>query len=211
MMRLGKNVLAISATVETVSINPVNIPEEYKEKVAKAFCDIFELDYEKTLKKVKKRSSIETIVKKVDKEKTDKLRIWMKENGINVGINIDEDTKRYYPNNELASHFIGFCGSDNQGLDGIEAKYEEALKGSKGRIIRVTDARGKEIGKEGEDYIPAVNGKDLVVSLDMTIQAICEKYLKEACIDNVCTDGRKCNCYESKNWRYFSNGNISKL
>lgn len=185
----GKNVLAVSATVETVTINPVNIPEEKKEKVAKAFCDIFDLDYEKTLKKVKKRSSIETIAKKVDKEKTDKLRIWMKENEITAGINIDEDTKRYYPNNELASHFIGFCGSDNQGLDGIEAKYDEILKGTKGRIIRVTDAKGGEIGKEGEDYIAAVDGKDLVVSIDMTIQSICEKYLKEACIDNVCTDG----------------------
>ena len=185
----GKNILAVSATVETVTINPVNIKEENKEKVAKAFSDIFELDYKKTLKKVKKRSSIETIAKKVDKEKTDQLRVWMNENNITSGINIDEDTKRYYPNNELGSHFIGFCGSDNQGLDGIEAKYEEVLKGSKGRIIRVTDARGGEIGKEGEDYIAAVDGKDIVVSLDMTIQSICEKYLKEACIDNVCTDG----------------------
>lgn len=185
----GKNILAVSATVETVTINPGNIAVENKEKVARAFADIFDLDYEKTLKKVKKKSSIETIAKKVDKEKTDQLRVWMKENNITAGINIDEDTKRYYPNNELASHFIGFCGSDNQGLDGIEAKYEEVLKGSKGRIIRVTDARGGEIGKEGEDYIAATDGKDLVVSIDMTIQAICEKYLKEACIDNVCTDG----------------------
>lgn len=185
----GKNVLAVSATVETVTINPLNIPEEKKEKAAKAFSDIFELDYEKTLKKVKKKSSIETIAKKIDKEKTDKLRLWMKENNITIGINIDEDTKRYYPNNDLGSHFIGFCGSDNQGLDGIEAKYENILKGSKGRIIRVTDAKGGEIGKEGEDYIAATDGKDLVLSLDMTIQSICEKYLKEACIDNVCTDG----------------------
>ena len=185
----GKNILAVSATVETVSVNPTNTKEEDKEKVAKAFSEIFELDYEKTLAKVKKRSSIETIVKKVDKEKTDKLRIWMKENNITTGINIDEDTKRYYPNNELASHFIGFCGSDNQGLDGIEAKYEDVLKGTQGRIIKVTDAKGGEIGKEGEDYISAVDGKDIVVSIDMTIQSIAEKYLKQACIDNVCTDG----------------------
>lgn len=136
-----------------------------------------------------KRSSIETIAKKVDKEKTDKLRIWMKENNITVGINIDEDTKRYYPENSLASHFIGFCGSDNQGLDGIEAKFEEILKGSQGKIIRVTDAKGGEIGNEGEDYIAAVDGKDIVLSIDMTIQSIAEKYLKQACIDNVCTDG----------------------
>lgn len=185
----GKNILAVSATVETVTINPINIKEEDKEKTAKYLSDLFELDYEKTLKKVRKRSSIETIAKKVDKEKTNELRIWMKQNNISTGINIDEDTKRYYPNNELASHFIGFCGSDNQGLDGIEAKYEEVLKGSKGRIIKVTDAKGGEIGKEGENYVSATDGKDLVTSVDMTIQSICEKYLKQACIDNICTDG----------------------
>lgn len=185
----GKNILAVSATVETVTINPLNIKEEDKEKTAKFLSDLFGLDYEKILKKVKKRSSIETIAKKIDKEKTDELRIWMKNNNITSGINIDEDTKRYYPNNELASHFIGFCGSDNQGLDGIEAKYEEILKGEKGRIIKVTDAKGGEIGKEGENYIAAIDGKDLVASVDMTIQSICEKYLKQACIDNICTDG----------------------
>ena len=189
MMLHGKNVLAVSATVETITVNPVNIAKENKEKVARALSDIFNLDYEKVLKKVTKRSSIETIIKKVDKEQTDKLRIWMKENNITTGINIDEDTKRYYPNNELASHFIGFCGSDNQGLDGIEAKFEDILKGSQGKIIRVTDAKGGEIGREGEDYIAAVDGKDIVLSIDMTIQSIAEKYLKQACIDNVCTDG----------------------
>ena len=185
----GKNILAVSATVETVTVNPVNIESENKEKVAKALSEIFDLDYEKILKKVNKRSSIETIVKKVDKDETDKLRLWMSENNITSGINIDEDTKRYYPNNELASHFIGFCGSDNQGLDGIEAKYEDVLKGSQGKIIKVTDAKGGEIGKEGEDYIAAVDGKDIVLSIDITIQSIAEKYLKQACIDNVCTDG----------------------
>jgi stage V sporulation protein D (sporulation-specific penicillin-binding protein) len=185
----GENILAVSATVETVTINPVNIANEDKEKVAKAFSEIFDLDYETVLKKVNKKSSIETIVKKVEKEQTDKLRIWMSENNITTGINIDEDTKRYYPYNELASQLIGFCGSDNQGLDGIEAKYDEILKGTKGRIVRVTDATGGEIGTEGEDYISAVDGNDIVLSIDMTIQAICEKYLKEACIDNECTDG----------------------
>ena len=78
-----------------------------------------------------KRSSIETIAKKVDKEKTNELRKWMKENDIESGINIDEDTKRYYPYSNLASQVIGFCGSDNQGLDGIEAKYDEILKGKR--------------------------------------------------------------------------------
>ena len=185
----GKNVLAISSTVETVTVNPGNIEKEDKEKVAKKLSELFELDYDTVLKKVNKRSSIETIVSKVDKEKTDELRTWMEENEILTGINIDEDTKRYYPNSTLASQIIGFCGSDNQGLDGIEAKYDDELKGEKGSIQRHTDAKGGEIGEEGENYVPAIDGNDLVLTIDLNIQSIAEKYLEEACIDNKCTDG----------------------
>lgn len=136
----GKTILAISSTVNTITVNPVNISKNDKEKVAEALSNIFELDYETVLKKVKKRSSIEIITKRVEKEKADELRIWMNKNNIIKGINIDEDTKRYYPYNSLASQIIGFCGSDNQGLDGIEAVYEEELKGSSGKIVKVTDA-----------------------------------------------------------------------
>ena len=183
----GENILAVSSTVETVTINPVNI--EQKEKVAKALTEIFELDYDTVLKKVKKKTSIETIAKKVDREKTNKLRNWMNENNINTGINIDEDTKRYYPYNNLASQVIGFCGSDNQGLEGLEAMYENELKGEAGKIIKMTDAVGGEIGKEGENYVEGTDGNSLIISIDATIQGIAEKYLEEACIDNVCTDG----------------------
>ncbi len=185
----GKNVLAVSSTVETVTVNPGNIAKENKEKVAQILSEIFELDYEKILKKVTKRSSIETIAKKVEKEKTDQLRIWMEKNNISTGINIDEDTKRYYPYSTIASQIIGFCGSDNQGLDGIEAKYDTELKGTQGAIQRHTDAKGGEIGEEGEKYVSAVDGNDLVLTIDLSIQSIAEKYLEEVCIDNVCTDG----------------------
>lgn len=185
----GENILAISSTVETVTVNPTNISKENKEKVAKALSDIFNLDYNSTLKRVSKRSSIETIVKKVDKEKADELRTWLVDNNITAGINIDEDTKRYYPNNSLASQVIGFCGSDNQGLDGIEVIYEKELKGEKGKINKVIDAKGGEISKEGENYVEAVDGNDLVLSIDAIVQGIAEKYLTEACIDNKCTDG----------------------
>ena len=185
----GKTVLAISSTVNTITVNPNNIAKEDKEKVATALANIFELDYDTVLKRVNRNSSIETIARKVEKEKADELRIWMADNNIEVGINIDEDTKRYYPYNNLASQVIGFCGSDNQGLDGIEAIYEEELQGEKGRITKVTDANGGEIEGEGENYISAIDGNDLVLSIDATIQGIAEKYLKEACIDNECTDG----------------------
>lgn len=185
----GNTILAVSSTVETITVTPTNIKKEDREKIAIAFSNIFSLDYETVLKKVSKRSSIETIVKKVDKEKADELRIWMQNNNINTGINIDEDTKRYYPFNNLASQIIGFCGSDNQGLDGIEAIYDETLKGSKGKITKLRDATGGDIGDTSEEYIDAIDGDDLILTIDATIQGIAEKYLKEACIDNVCTDG----------------------
>ena len=185
----GKYVLAVSSTVSTITVNPTSISKDNKEKVARALTDIFSLDYEKVLKKVSKKSSIETIVKKVEEEKADELRKWMIENNIETGINIDEDTKRYYPYSNLASQFIGFCGSDNQGLDGIEAKYNEILQGKDGSIQRATDATGERIGDNGEKYSAPIDGNGLKLSLDMTIQSIVEKHLAEACIDNKCTDG----------------------
>ncbi len=187
--RSGQNILAKSSTVETVTVNPVNISAENKEKVAKALSDIFELDYDKILKRVSKHSSIETIVKRVEKSKTDELRVWMQENKIYSGINIDEDTKRFYPQSSLASHIIGFCGSDNQGLDGIEAKYNDILTGQNGSISKMIDAKGNNFGTKGESYVEPSTGNDLILSIDMNIQAIVEKYLEDACIDNVCTDG----------------------
>lgn len=202
--RSGKIELAISASTETISINPTNIKAQNKEKVARALSDIFELDYEKVLKKVKRKTSIEIIVKKVDKEKTDKLRVWLNENNITTGINIDEDTKRYYPYSSLASNIIGFTGSDNQGLEGLESYYDEILSGKPGKILKLTDANGSDMGVEGEDYISAENGNDIVLTIDMTVQSIAEKHLKEACIDNVCTDGGNVIIMNPKNGDIFA-------
>ena len=185
----GEIVLAQSSTTQKVTVNPVNIAKENKEKVAKVLSDIFEIEYEKVFKKVNKNSSIEIIAQRVDKEKTDKLRVWMEENNLYSGINIDEDTKRFYPYGNLASHIIGFVGSDNQGLDGIEAKYNKILTGENGSISKMLDAKGNIIGDSGEEYENSIKGCDLVLTIDMNIQAIVEKYLEEACIDNVCTDG----------------------
>ena len=185
----GKIVLATSSSVETVTVNPLNIATENKEKLANKLTELFNLDYDKTLKKINKKTAIETIVKKVEKDKTDQLRIWLEENKITSGVNIDEDTKRFYPYNNLASQIIGFCGSDNQGLAGIEAKYDNQLKGEVGKILKMTDAKGIDIKDVSEAYEPSKNGNDLVLTIDATIQGIAEKYLKEACIDNVCTDG----------------------
>ncbi len=185
----GKVELATSSSVETITVNPVNILSSEKEKVATELTQLFNLKYEDVLKKVSKKTAIETIAKKVDKNQSKELRLWMEANNITSGINIDEDTKRFYPYNNLASQIIGFCGSDNQGLAGIEAKYDNELKGEKGKILKMTDAKGIDITDTSEAYEPAKQGNDLVLSIDATIQGIAEKYLKEACIDNVCTDG----------------------
>ena len=185
----GKKILAVSSTVESVTVNPVNIKKEDRDKLAKKLSELFELDYESVLKKISKKSSIETIAKKIDKAKSNELRAWLIDNNIKTGVNIDVDTKRYYPYNTLASQIIGFCGSDNQGLMGIEAKYENELKGMAGSIAKMTDARGGNLDDEGENYIDSVDGNDLILTIDATVQGITEKYLKEACIDNVCTDG----------------------
>lgn len=181
--------LAVSSTVYTVTVNPGNISEENKEKIASKMSEIFDLDYEIVLKRVKKRSSIETIARKQEKEKVDKLSMWLMENNITQGVNIDEDTKRYYPYNDFASHIIGFCGSDNQGLGGIEAKYDDILNGKKGRITRIKDGSGGEIEGTVEQYTDAIDGDSIVMAIDLGVQSIVEKYLELACIDNKCTDG----------------------
>ena len=181
--------LATSAQVDTVSINPTRISDKNKEKVAKAFSEIFELDYEETLTKVKSTDSIETIIKKVEKDKIDKLRSWMSENKMYSGINIDEDVKRYYPYNNLASNLIGFCNTDNEGLEGLESKWDDMLTGTPGKIITVMDAVEEFIPDKNETYIAAQNGSNIVLSIDVNIQSIAEKYLKQAVIENDCKSG----------------------
>ena len=182
-----KNILAQSSTVQSITVNPNSIKE--KEKVARELSDLFQLDYEKTLKKLQKRTAIQKIINKVDADKANELRKWMNDNNIQEGINIDEDTKRYYPFNSLASQVIGFCGGDNQGLTGIEAEYDEYLKGKQGTISKITDASGKRISGTPEEYNKPTDGDDIVLTIDVNIQSIAEKYLKQACIDNNCTDG----------------------
>ena len=185
----GNNILAISSNVESVTVNPKSISKENKEKVARALSEILDLDYEKTLKKVTKYSSIENIKKRIENEEADKLRKWLIDKNITEGVNIDEDSKRYYPYSELASHVIGFCGSDNQGLNGIEAKYDDVLRGKDGSIDKLVDASGESLNDESEIYNESTSGNDVIMTIDATIQSIVEKYLEDACIDNECTDG----------------------
>ena len=124
--------LAASARVDTVSVNPSRVhyssgEEVNKEILAHAFSNIFDLDYEELLENLNTKSSTFTVAKKVENDKIDKLRNWMKENKVTSGINIDEDVKRYYPYNNLASNLIGFTGAENSGLAGLEATLDDVL------------------------------------------------------------------------------------
>lgn len=188
--------LAISEAVDTVTINPSKIKAKndsdtpaLKEKVAKALSEIFELDYNDTLSKVNSTSSAETIIKKVEENKIKELKTWMKENKVTIGINIDEDSKRYYPYGTLAAQVIGSCGTDNQGQAGIEASYDSILRGVSGNITTSIDASQTEIPNSEQSFIAAENGYNLTLTLDVNIQRIVEKHLQEAVEEHSCSNG----------------------
>ena len=190
--------LASSTQVDTITINPKKIKAKDKteestkalqEKVAKGLSEIFELDYNETLEKVQSTSAVETIARKVEQDKVDELKTWMKTNKISVGINIDEDTKRYYPYSTLASAVIGFCGTDNDGRYGIENKWNSVLSGTAGKIVSSKDGSQSEIPNSEQTYIAAQNGSDLTLTIDINIQTTIEKYLKQAVEDNSCERG----------------------
>lgn len=183
-------VLAQSAAVDTITINPSKIKKDNKEKVAKALSDIFELNYDEILEQVNSDSSVETIIKKVEQNKIDELKEWISNNRkISTGINIDADVKRYYPYNNLASNLIGFCNIDNIGQEGLELKWNNILSGTPGKITTIENAASDLIPDKDETYIAAENGSNITLTIDANIQTIVEKYLKQACIENECTYG----------------------
>ena len=188
--------LAISADVDTITINPSKFKKKsdedtkaLQEKIATGLSTIFELDYQETLNKVSSTNSVETIIKRVEKDKVIQLQNWMKENSISSGINIDEDSKRYYPYSNLASNLIGFCGSDEQGLAGLEDYWDSTLAGTSGKITTTQDASQDLISNKDAQYYAAKNGSNLTLTVDINIQSIAEKYLEQACISNKCLDG----------------------
>jgi len=189
--------LAISANVDTITVNPEYIGTgkseaekvEIKKKLAQKMADIFELEYDKVLEKLNSSKSTETIVSKVELSKVEELETWMSENKISSGINIDADTKRYYPYDNLASNVIGTCGTDNQGLDGIESSYDDILKGTNGKKSTAISGTQDEIPDDDEVYIAAQNGSNIYLTIDSNIQAIAEKYLKQAVEEHNCKRG----------------------
>ena len=165
-------VLATNRTVCTISVihNQMKDPEQ----VIAALCQELGEEEENIRKKVEKVSSMEKIKTNVEKETGDRIR-----NLDLAGVKVDEDFKRYYPYDTFASRVLGFTGGDNQGIIGLEVKYEEALKGTDGTILTVTDARGVELEKVAEDRIEPVAGNTLQISLDHNIQKYCEQAAKK--------------------------------
>lgn len=156
-------VLATNRTVCTISV--IHSQLEDKEKVIEVLCRELGLSEETVRKRVEKVSAIERVKSNVDKETGDKIRSYNL-----AGVKVDEDYKRYYPYDSLASKVLGFTGGDNQGIIGLEVKYEEYLKGTNGKILTLTDARGVEIENAGERRAEPIDGNNLHISLDYNIQ-----------------------------------------
>ena len=175
-------VLATNKTVCTISVIHNQLRE--KEKVIRILCKELALEEKEVRKRVEKVSSIERIKTNVPKEIGDKIREYELD-----GVKVDEDFRRYYPYGELASKVLGFTGGDNQGIIGLEVKYEEYLKGTNGTILTTTDARGIELDGIAEDRVEAIPGNTLHISLDYNVQKYAqqaaEKVMKEKQADKV--------------------------
>lgn len=175
-------VLATNKTVCTISV--IHSQIEDAEKVIEVLTEELGLSEETVRKRVEKVSSMERIKTNVEKETGDRIREYEL-----PGVKVDEDFKRYYPYNELASKVLGFTGGDNQGIIGLEVKYEEYLKGVNGKILTITDARGIELEGVAEDRKEAIPGNTLQISLDYNIQKYAqqaaEKVMEEKSADKV--------------------------
>ncbi len=180
------NILAMSANVDNVYLSPAEIEMygEDRELIASELSEILGLEREDILKKTENTGSwYVTVARKVEKETADKVRAFKNEYDLK-GVRLESDTKRYYPYSSLACHVIGFVGTDNYGLDGVEAQYDSALSGTQGRYMRLTNAYGTDLLFDRyEGYTGAENGLDLVTTIDLTIQHYVEKSLYQAVED----------------------------
>lgn len=173
IMDVNGTVLATNKSVCTVSV--IHSQIEDPEGVIKALVTELGLSEEEVRRRVEKVSSIERVKTNVAKEVGDKIRSYKL-----AGVKVDEDYKRYYPYDTLASKVLGFTGADNQGILGLEVKYDEYLQGLNGKILTLTDARGIEIENAGETRMEPVNGYDLYISMDYNIQEYCEQAAEKA-------------------------------
>ncbi len=178
--------LALSASVENVFLSPAEIDQNGEDRalIARGLAEILSLDEASILEKSRQTGSwYVTLKRRVEREEADAVRRFKTENGLH-GVHLEPDSRRYYPNSSLACHVIGFVGTENTGLEGIEAMYDEALSGTAGRTLRLTNAYGAELLLSSyEDYEPGEDGCDLMLTLDATVQYYVEKHLKQAVRD----------------------------
>ena len=180
------NIMAMSANVDNVYLSPAEIAmhDEDRDLIADGLSEILGVDRDEIYKKTENNGSwYVTVARKVEKETADKVRAFKRTHKLK-GVRLESDTKRYYPYSSLACHVIGFVGTDNSGLDGIEARYDSALRGTEGSYRRLTSANGTDILFDSYgDYIGAQKGEDLVTTIDLTIQHYVEKHLRQAVED----------------------------
>ena len=180
------NILAASASVDNVYLSPAEIDAngEDRELIARELARILDLEPSEILEKSNRRGSwYVTVARKIEADKAAEIRAFKTEKHIS-GVRLETDSKRYYPNGRLACHLLGFVGTDNYGLEGIEARYDKALAGTAGKSLRATNAYGGEmlLHRYGE-YRPGLDGCDLVTTIDASIQYYVEKHLRQAARD----------------------------
>lgn len=193
------NVLAASVAVETITASPVDVKKNDKsiEEISQGLATVLEMEYEDVYNKLNRDTSYVIIKRKVDKSVGDKVRAYLDDNDVS-GFSLISDTKRYYPYDNLASHVIGFAGTDNQGLAGIELEYDSYLKGATGRLITASDASGSAMPFDYEKLVDPEDGLDVVLTIDENIQRIAEKYLEQAVEENQLANGACCVVMEVK-------------
>ena len=181
--------LAISADTEMVTLEAVKIDsEEQGVLIAQKLSEILNLDYDSVLAKVQKRASYAVIKRGVEKDVADQVRAFVKENKLD-SVFLSADSTRYYPYGNFLSHVLGFVGTDEQGLGGLEIQYEDELSGTPGRIVTATDAKGEEMPFEYEMYYAPEEGHSLVLTVDEVLQHYLEKNLEIAYKDNKVQEG----------------------
>lgn len=183
------NVLAESASVWQVVMSPVNFKnDKQRQAAAKGLSEIFDLEYNDVLDDTKQQSHYVVVKRRIESDEREKvlqlIDTLKKDYSCSSVIQLLDDYKRYYPKNSLASSVIGFTGSDDQGLEGIEYEYDSYLSGTPGRIITAQNARGTDMPFRYEQNVESEDGNNVYLTIDETIQSICEKYMQKGVEDN---------------------------
>lgn len=183
------NVLAESASVWQVVMSPVNFKnDKQRQAAAKGLSEIFDLEYNDVLEDTKQQSHYVVVKRRIESDEREKvlqlIDTLKKDYSCSGVIQLLDDYKRYYPKNSLASSVIGFTGSDDQGLEGIEYEYDSYLSGTPGRIITAQNARGTDMPFRYEQNVESEDGNNVYLTIDETIQSICEKYMQKGVEDN---------------------------